>query len=61
MNMADFLHMGGYAAYVWPSYALACFVLVYNIVQPLRHERLVRRRLSRRLRAAAQRGEQNPT
>ena len=59
--MMEFLHMGGYAAYVWPSYALAFFVLVYNIVQPLRRERAVRRRLSRRLRAAAQHAERNPT
>lgn len=26
--MSDFLAMGGYAAYVWPAYALAALVLV---------------------------------
>ena len=29
--MSEFLHMGGYAAYVWSAYALAAVVLVWNI------------------------------
>ncbi len=47
MNLSDFFHMGGYAAYVWPSYALALFVLVFNVVQPWLYEKGVRRRLRR--------------
>ena len=30
--LADFFDMGGYAAYVWPSYALTLAVVVLNIV-----------------------------
>jgi len=28
----EFLYMGGYAAYVWPSYGLTLVVIVLNIV-----------------------------
>jgi heme exporter protein CcmD len=30
--LADFFDMGGYAAYVWPSYVLTLGVVVLNIV-----------------------------
>ena len=30
--LVDFFDMGGYAAYVWPSYALTLIVVVLNIV-----------------------------
>jgi heme exporter protein CcmD len=30
--LANFFDMGGYAAYVWPSYALTLIVVVLNIV-----------------------------
>jgi len=30
--MSEFLNMGGYAAYVWPSYGLTLVVIVLNIV-----------------------------
>ena len=30
--LTDFFDMGGYAAYVWPSYALTLIVVVLNIV-----------------------------
>jgi heme exporter protein CcmD len=29
--MSDFLRMGGYAAFVWPSYALTLGVILLNI------------------------------
>jgi len=29
--MTQFLHMGGYAAFVWPSYGLTALVVVLNI------------------------------
>jgi len=29
--MKDFLDMGGYAAYVWPAYAVTLIVLFVNI------------------------------
>ena len=43
-----FLHMGGYAPYVWSSYGLAAVVLIVNIVLPRRAERAALRRLARR-------------
>jgi len=30
--MNEFLHMGGYAAFVWPSYALTMVIVVLNII-----------------------------
>jgi heme exporter protein D len=30
--MSEFLRMGGYAAYVWPSFALAAVVLAWNVI-----------------------------
>ena len=30
--MSAFLDMGGYAAYVWPSYAVTLTVMILNIV-----------------------------
>ncbi len=43
-----FLHMGGYGAYVWSSYALAAVLLVINIVLPRRAESAALQRLARR-------------
>ncbi len=34
MNWQEFFHMGGYAPYVWSSYALAALVLVVNLLMP---------------------------
>jgi heme exporter protein CcmD len=30
--MSEFLYMGGYAAFVWPSYALTMAIVLLNIV-----------------------------
>lgn len=43
----QFLAMGGYAAYVWPAYALFFLVLIADFVAP----RLRRRRVLTELRA----------
>lgn len=48
MDLAAFLAMGGYAAYVWPSYALALIVLVANALLPHRRERALRARIAAR-------------
>lgn len=45
--IADFLHMGGYAFYVWTSYGIVTVMLILNVVLPLRRDREVRRRLRR--------------
>lgn len=49
-SLHDFFAMGGYAAYVWTSYALAAAVLAWNVVQPLRREKQVMRALAARAR-----------
>jgi len=43
----SFLAMGGYAAYVWPAYAVFFIVLIADTIAP----RLRRQRLLRELRA----------
>lgn len=46
--MDSFLHMGGYAFYVWTSYALAIVVLAMNWIVPKRALRACRQSLLRR-------------
>ena len=46
--MKEFLHMGGYALYVWASYGLALVVLVANWVLPLLRRRQLISELERR-------------
>ncbi|MEP6897676.1 MAG: heme exporter protein CcmD [Rhodanobacter sp.] len=47
MTLQHFFAMGGYAAYVWPAYAVFFIVLVVDTLAP----RLRRRRVLRELRA----------
>jgi heme exporter protein D len=49
-SWSDFFHMGGYALYVWFSYAVALVVLGGTILVPLLRHRRLRRELERRLR-----------
>ncbi|MBT5031115.1 MAG: heme exporter protein CcmD [Proteobacteria bacterium] len=39
MNFADFFAMGGYAWYVWPSWLLTAFILLWNVIAPQRKHR----------------------
>ena len=39
MSLTEFLHMGGYAFYVWTSYGITLIVLVVNLVVPIRHRK----------------------
>ena len=41
----EFLRMGGYAAYVWPAYAVAVIVMAGLLIQSLRSYRKGRRAL----------------
>lgn len=50
--MSELFALGGYGAYVWPSFLLAAIVLVWNVVAA--------RRLHARARREAQRRFQNP-
>ncbi len=45
MNWSEFFAMGGYALYVWGSYAAAAIVLLLNVVAARRREQSVRREL----------------
>ncbi len=47
--MIQFLDMGGYAAYVWPSYAIVIAGLILNVVWARRSLRQARRDARRRL------------
>lgn len=49
MNLGDFLHMGGYGAYLWPAFGLTLFVLVYNVWSARRSLAEARRAAARRI------------
>ena len=48
--MAEFFHMGGYAAFVWPSYAIVAVVLWLNWYLPRKQHEQALRQLKRRRR-----------
>ncbi len=48
--MSDFFHMGGYAFYVWTSYALAAVLMLISWIQPRLREKRLLRDIARRLR-----------
>ena len=53
MNWSEFFAMGGYAVYVWSSYALAFVVIVGNVVLPLMQRKKVIARIKRAIRRDA--------
>jgi heme exporter protein D len=53
-TMSEFLHMGGYAFYVWTSYAVAAAVLAANVILPLVRRSRLLADLRRRARARRQ-------
>ncbi len=46
--LEQFFYMGGYAFYVWTSYALALLVLGVQLLLPWLRERQLRRTLTRK-------------
>lgn len=48
--MVEFFQMGGYAVFVWPSYALVAVVLWLNWYLPRKQHEIELRRLKRRAR-----------
>ncbi len=48
--MSEFFYMGGYAFYVWTSYALTAFFLLFSWLQPRLRERRLLRDIARRVR-----------
>ena len=51
-GITSFLHMGGYAFYVWTAYGVAFVVLMANLIAAVACQRRVRRDLQRRARRA---------
>jgi len=47
MNWSEFFHMGGYAFFVWTSYALALVIVVANIVSPMMQRKKIIARIKR--------------
>ncbi|WEN16879.1 heme exporter protein CcmD [Rhodanobacter sp. AS-Z3] len=58
--MQHFLAMGGYAAYVWPAYALFFIVLIADTVAPILRRRRVLGELRARLARQSARRERQP-
>ena len=62
--MADFLAMGGYGAYLWPSYAVFVIVLAIDAIAPrIRRRRVladIRAKLKRRAARETTAGEATP-
>ena len=56
-SVVEFLGMGGYAFYVWWSYAVVFVVLALNLVAPSIRHRRVRRALAREMRFPDRRDE----
>jgi len=47
MNWSEFFHMGGYAFFVWTSYAITFAVIVANIILPIVQRKKVIARIKR--------------
>jgi heme exporter protein CcmD len=47
--MSEFLYMGGYAAFVWPSYALTLVIVALNVIWARRSLDQARAHARRRL------------
>ncbi|MBH04158.1 MAG: heme exporter protein CcmD [Xanthomonadales bacterium] len=43
----QFLHMGGYARYVWSAYGIAAAVMLANVVAPIVALARIKRRIAR--------------
>jgi heme exporter protein D len=50
MNWSEFFNMGGYAFYVWTSYALFLVVIVANIISPIMQRKKVIAHIKRTIR-----------
>ena len=48
-SISDFLAMGGYAIYVWPTYILFALFFVITIVPPMRGRKRLLRQLKARM------------
>ena len=53
MNWAEFFHMGGYAFFVWTSYALTLVVVLANIISPMLQRKKIIARIKRAVKREA--------
>jgi len=53
MNWAEFFDMGGYAFFVWTSYALTFVVIVMNSVSPIMQRKKIIARIKRAIKREA--------
>lgn len=58
-NLYDFFAMGGYATYVWPSYAIFMIVLLANFIYPIWLKKQIMLDLKRKQKLAARRMQEN--
>lgn len=47
-TITAFLHMGGYALYVWPAYGITVMILLGNYLAPVKRLRHLQRLLKQR-------------
>jgi heme exporter protein D len=52
MNLSEFLAMGGYAVYVWPSFGLTLIVLIHNVRAARRYHAAAREQAMHRFDAS---------
>ncbi len=53
MNWSEFFAMGGYAVYVWTSYALTLVIVLANIILPLIQRKQVIAKIKRAIKREA--------
>ena len=53
MNWAEFFNMGGYAFFVWTSYALTLVVVLVNIISPILHRKKIIAKIKRAIKREA--------
>ncbi len=41
MTWSELIAMGGYGIYVWTAYGFAIFILIINVVMPIRRRSIV--------------------
>lgn len=56
-SWSTFFAMGGYAVFVWTSYALTAVILALNVIMPLRQRKHIIRRVKRAVRREQLRAE----
>ena len=53
MNWSEFFNMGGYAFFVWSSYALTLIVVLANIISPMVQRKKIIARIKRAVKREA--------